>query len=169
MIEVYPNLYVGSAADLIHVDDGNRGIKDGWYVITAAKEPAHREALGYTGRAAPKEHPEYLMARRSNRLILNLVDVDDPAYIRPEIIDIAMHDISAELDKGNKVLIHCNQGGSRAPGIALAWLRKHSTAYDGFEHELTLEEAEEQFKVTYPDYAPAAGIRGYLAQHWNPT
>ena len=163
MIEVFPNLFVGSGADLIHVDDGNKGIKDGWFVISAAKEPFHREALKYTGRAAPKEHPEYLMARRGNRLILNLVDVDDPAYIRKEIVDVALADITSELGKGNKVLVHCNQGGSRGPGIALAWMHKNAPSYAG----LTLEEAEANFRPIYPDYAPAAGIRGYLAQHWD--
>lgn len=163
MIEVFPNLFVGNATDLIHVDDGKRGVKDGWFVISAARDPWHRQALGYTGRGAPKDHPEYLMARRGNRLILNLVDVDDPAYIRPEIMDVALHDITAELDKGNKVLVHCNQGGSRGPCIALAWLHEFGPYGAG----MTFDAAEAEFKAIYPDYAPAAGIRGYLAQHWD--
>ena len=154
MIEVHPNLFVGSGADLPEDTDG-------WFIISAAKEPYHRDALGYTGRTAPKDHPEYLMARRDNRLILNLVDVADPAYIRPELIGIALHDIGAELAKGNKVLVHCNQGGSRAPGIALMWLHRN-----GPYQAMSLDEAETHFKTIYPDYAPAAGIRGYLDQNW---
>lgn len=52
MIEVYPGLFVGDQTDLIHVDDGDKGIKDGWFCISAAKDPWHREALGYTTRQA---------------------------------------------------------------------------------------------------------------------
>lgn len=161
MKEVYPNLFVGTGADLVHADDGNKGIKEGWFVISAAKEPWHREALGYTGRGAPKDHPEYLIAMRDHRLILNLVDVDDPSYIRDEIVTAAMQGITTGLGHG-KVLIHCNQGHSRSPGIALLWLGKNTPLFGG----LSLEEAETEFRVFYPDYAPAAGIRGYLAQHW---
>jgi hypothetical protein len=47
---------------------------DQWFVVHACKEPYHRKELGYTGRAAPKEHPEYLICRRPGRLILNLID-----------------------------------------------------------------------------------------------
>ena len=47
----------------------------------------HRDALGYSGKAAPKGHPEYLLARRENRLILNLVDANDPRLFAKEIID----------------------------------------------------------------------------------
>jgi hypothetical protein len=50
----------------------------------------HRQALGYGGRGAPQSHPEYLFARRENRLLLNLVDVADPSFIRRELIDAAL-------------------------------------------------------------------------------
>lgn len=161
MIEVFPSLFVGSGNDLIHVDDGAKGIKEGWLVISAAKEPWHREALGYTGRGAPKDHIEYLIANRTRRMILNLVDVDNPEYIRPEIVRAAEVNISSALIRDEKVLIHCNQGHSRAPGIALQWM--HHAGFLGG----TLDQAEFMFKKIYPDYAPAAGIRGYLQQHWD--
>jgi hypothetical protein len=69
MIEVFPNLYVGNGVDEAEV----RG-KEGWYVISAAKDPWHRKALGYTSQGAPKDHPEYLIANRDQHMILNLVD-----------------------------------------------------------------------------------------------
>ena len=68
MIEVHRNLFVGGEADEQQV----RG-HHGWFFIHACKEPYHRQALGYAGRAASKDHPEYLIARRDGRLILNLV------------------------------------------------------------------------------------------------
>ena len=64
MIEVDKNLFVGAEIDEHRI----RGQSD-WYVIHACKEPFHRQALGYSGRAASKDHPEYLIARREGRLI----------------------------------------------------------------------------------------------------
>jgi len=90
MKEIYSNLYIGNENDYVSYVQGH----DGWAVVHACKEPYHRQALGYTGRAAPKTHPEYLIAWRGNRLILNLVDVDNPAYISKEIIDTALDFIS---------------------------------------------------------------------------
>lgn len=162
MIEVAPQLFVGNATDLIHVDDGAKGIKDGWYVITAAKEPWHRDLLGYTSRGAPKDHAEYLLAKREHRLFLNLVDVDDPAFIREEIINTALEAIDDAMDRGDKVLIHCNQGQSRAPMLALLWLRGEDEAYAGLTYDL----AAEQFREVYPSFAPAKGMEGYARTHW---
>ena len=72
MKKVHENLYVGSTEDYQHLPTPSK-----WYVIHACKEPFHRQALGYSGRAAPKNHPEYLIARREGRLILNLIDCYD--------------------------------------------------------------------------------------------
>jgi hypothetical protein len=162
VIEIFPNLYVGTGHDLIHVDDGAKGIKEGWYVISAAKEPWHREALGYTGRGAPKDHIEYLIANRTRRLILNLVDVDNPEFIREEIIAAARENISMALERGDKVLVHCNQGGSRAPTIALLWLHAHDPEYAGLDYD----GAAEKFREVYPDFAPANGMEGYARANW---
>jgi hypothetical protein len=164
MIQVMPNLWVGGQDDLPWAMGSDGKVFDGWYVISAAKEPWHRQALGYTGRGAPKEHPEYLMARRGNRLLLNLVDVEESAYIRPEIIDVAQDDIQAELGKGNKVLIHCNKGGSRAPTIAMLYLAKHGPLAGMMSHEVV-----EEFTKLYPAYAPAGGMRDFAKNALTPA
>lgn len=162
MIEVHENLFVGTGNDLIHADDGAKGIKEGWYVISAAKEPWHREALGYTTRGAPKDHIEYLIASRTRRMILNLVDVDNPEFIREEIIAVVLENISMALERGDKVLVHCNQGHSRAPTIALLWLHANDPEYAGLDYD----QAAEKFREIYPDFAPAKGMEGYARQHW---
>lgn len=160
MIEVAPRLYVGNQLDYETKVKG----KDGWRIVQCAKDPYHRQALGYTGRAAPRDHAEYLWANRDNRLILNMVDVEDPAYIRPEMIDNALDFIGHALAQGNvKVLVHCNQGGSRAPGLALLYLRNRAEMYG----DMSYEETEEFFRGIYPNYQPAGGIRGYLIAHWD--
>ena len=158
MIEVYKQLYVGSQEDY----ECNVKFQEGWAVVQACKEPYHRNALGYRGRAAPKTHPEYLIARRNERLILNLIDADNPAYIPHEIIDAAIQFISWNLGEGCKVLLHCNQGMSRSPSIGLLYLVGHTDLLP----KSSLEGAEQAFHEVYPMYNPALGMRGYMQMNW---
>lgn len=172
MIEVFPNLFVGAADDLMYAaGPGGAGTGDvapGWFVISAAKEPWHREALGYKERGAPKDHPEYLVARRDRRLILNLVDVEDPAYIREEIIGAALGAIDAAMDAGDKVLLHCNQGHSRAPSIALLWLRwGEKSPVCPFMAQLHPDSAMVAFGEIYQGFSPAGGMAAYIRNHWD--
>lgn len=158
MIEVYPNLFIGNETDYeLRV----RG-QEGWFVVQACKEPYHRQALGYTGRAVANTHPEYLLARRDNRLILNLVDVENPAYISDKIMDAALDFIHEHLSEGEHVLVHCNQGESRSPSIGLLYLAAYT---DGIPHS-SLQEAETVFRNLYPTYNPKGGMRGFLAANW---
>lgn len=159
MIEVYPRLFVGGEHDY------ERLVKDqeGWYVVHACKEPYHRRLLGYTARAAPKDHPEYLMAKRDKRLFLNLVDAPDPCFFAKEIIDTALDFIDEGLSTGHKVLVHCNLGESRAPAIGLLYLAARADAVP----RSSLDDAERAFITMYPGYAPKSGIRGFLTQNWS--
>lgn len=145
---------------------------DQWFVVHACKEPYHRKELGYTGRAAPKEHPEYLICRRPGRLILNLIDPPNPAYIPIEIIDAAIIAIHTAIKEGKKVLVHCNEGKSRAPSIAFLYL----TAYGYLPtNAATLEDALAWFKTGCPEYTPGEGFRQFVEQNydryrrWNKT
>lgn len=158
MIEIYPNLFIGTEQDY------ENGVNDqtGWMIVHACKEPYHRQLLGYTTRGAPKDHPEYLMAQRGNRLILNLVDTPNPAFIPKEIIDTALYFIHKGLSEGCKVLIHCNLGESRSPSIGLLYLRIHT---DILPDEFAL--AEGKFREIYPPYNPSMGIRGFVVNNWN--
>ncbi|MEH6501927.1 MAG: dual specificity protein phosphatase family protein [Pseudoalteromonas distincta] len=158
MIEVTKRLFVGDQSAY----ENKVRFADGWSVVHACKEPYHRQALGYLGRGAPKTDPEYLIATRDNRLILNIVDVDNPAYIPKEIMDAALLFIDQSLEAGNQVLVHCNQGMSRSAGIALLFLaRQRLIAQSSFI------EAEKQFKVLYPPCNMAKGIREFLMQNWD--
>ena len=158
MIEIYPNLFIGNQDDY----EFNVARQPDWAVVHACKEPYHRAALGYRGRGAPKDHPEYLVARRGNRLILNMVDADNPAYIPQEIVDAALQFIAEQLAEDIKVLVHCNQGMSRSPGIGLLYLAKHT---DKLPND-TFAKAEQAFREIYPAYNPASGIRGFMQANW---
>jgi hypothetical protein len=156
MIEVHHHLFVGSQDDEV----STRG-QSGWFIVHACKEPYHRQALGYTGRAASKDHPEYLIARRPGRLILNLVDAADVNYIPAQIIDAALGDIHQNI-ASSKVLVHCNQGMSRSPTIAFLYLLKFSDVFRRRDHD---EDARDFLKI-YPPYAPAQGMADYVRLNW---
>ncbi|MCY3947120.1 MAG: dual specificity protein phosphatase [Anaerolineaceae bacterium] len=159
MIEICPDLCVGDQNDY----EGNVKFQEGWSVVHACKHPYHRIALGYRGNAAPKNHPEYLFARRDNRLILNMIDAEDPQYIPVELVDAAVDFIAEQLEEGKKVLVHCNQGRSRSPSIGLLYLVSHTNLVP----IASLEDAEKVYGEIYPPYSPAMGIRGYMQQYWS--
>ncbi len=158
MIEVHPGLFVGSEMDYKSQIEsiGN------WAIVQACKDPYHRQALGYSGRGAPKDHPEYLIAKRDNRLILNLVDANDPDYIPDEIMDASVSFIHERLSDGQKVLVHCNQGMSRSPAIAMLYLGTHT---ERLSHT-SFEQAFTAFHAMYPPFSPAMGVLGFLRKRW---
>lgn len=158
MIEVHPNLFVGDQADY----DSEVAQREGWAVVHACKEPYHRRALGYATRGAPKDHPEYLVARRGQRLILNMVDAPRPEFFDKGMMDAALDFIGESLEAGQKVLVHCNQGESRSPSLALLFM----AARLGVLPDESLQEAEVAFREVYPNYNPKAGIRGHLQRYW---
>jgi hypothetical protein len=159
MIEVQQGLFVGSQHDY----EFTVARQTGWAVVHACKEPYHRQALGYSGRAAPKDHPEYFRAQRGNRLILNLVDANNPLFFnREQVITPALDFIDEGLGNQLQVLVHCNQGESRAPSIALLYL---ATRLGVLPIE-SLEAAEAQFRPLYSLYHPGYGIREHMRQNW---
>jgi len=92
-----------------------------------------------------------------------MVDVEDPAFIhREELIDPCLDFIREGLEEGNKVLVHCNLGESRAPGIGLLYL----ITYTDVLPRTTAEEAEKAFLERYPKYYPKGGIRGFIRRNW---
>lgn len=136
---------------------------EGWAVCHACKEPFHRMALQYTGRGAPKEHPEYLWSERiGNRLAMNIVDAPKSIFFDKGMIDKALDFIHQKRNQGLKVLVHCNEGFSRSPSIALLYLIKHRLIKGE-----TLEDVEAEFLKLYPSYNPGAGMRGFVKENWN--
>lgn len=158
MVEIHPRLFVGTETDF----ETQVGASGTWWVVHACKDPYHRRLLGYSGRGAPKDHPEYLVARRDRRLYLNLVDADDPDYIPKEIVDAAIAFVDEARKSADPVLIHCNLGESRSPSLGLLHLaaRIGSIGRSGFEA------AETEFRLLYPRYNPKRGMRGFLMRNW---
>jgi hypothetical protein len=156
MKEIVHNLYIGSQ------DDYEQIVKQepGWRVIHACKEPYHRDALGYKGRGAPKDSPEYFFAYRGSDLILNLVDAASPQYIPKQIIEEAIDFIDKYI-KESKILVHCNQGQSRSAVIGLLYLH-----HIGEISTRDFRQAEKEYLKYYPLYEPNNGIRMFAAENW---
>jgi protein-tyrosine phosphatase len=90
------------------------------------------------------------------------VDVEDPAYIAKEIMDEALQFIEQSLEADRKVLVHCNQGMSRSPGIGLLYLAKERIIkYTSFQDALA------EFEKIYPGINMAGGMRGFLEENWD--
>lgn len=154
MIEVSPNLFVGNATDCDDLPKDHDFV-----IIHAAKERWHRQALGYTTPGAPKDDPEYLWCYRNGNLILNIVDVADPRFIAKTMIDEAVKFARDHLAQGQKVLIHCNQGRSRSPTIAMLVLAP--------ELPETFVAAKIAFRRIYPPHDPARGIHTFAKDNWS--
>lgn len=155
MIEVTENIFVGNL-----VNYENLRFDEKFCFVQACKEPCHRKALGYTGRAPQKEHPEYLIAYRPKRIILNMID-SDKKYFTNILFERSVEFIDKSLSDNNKVLIHCNQGVSRSPSIGLLYL-----AIKKKINNSSFENAKTDFSRIYPSYEPK-GIADYLSENWN--
>lgn len=173
MIEVHQRLWVGNDDDAERLVSArtltrnpgfyqiNGNLIPIWAMVSAAKEPYHRALVGYTGRGAPKDHPEYYAARRGRHLALNWVDVDDPAWFRMTELREALTHIEAAQRMEIDCLVHCNQGVSRSPALALGWLYTYGPDEWG---ALSFERAEEKFRGIYPAYDPTAGVREFIRE-----
>ncbi len=148
-------LYIGNDTDCFWDN------RNGWSVVHACKHPCHCYAVGYKGNL-PSTHPFYLIFRRGSHLVLNLVDMNrlDDRFMRPIIM--AFYSFMDEME-GQKILIHCNRGESRAPSLAILYLAKRRNLIldDSFDA------AKQSFKKIYPFYNPGQGFNKYLQQHWN--
>lgn len=155
MTEIYPNLFVGNLLDY----EQNQFNED-FYFVQACKEPCHRKALGYSGRSADENHPEYLIAYRERRIILNMIDPPTSKYFENVLFEKSLNFIDEHLKSGKKVLIHCNQGFSRSPSIGLLYLATIKKIDSS-----SFENAESDFLKLYPNYKPS-GIKEFLILNW---
>ena len=154
MIEVRSNLHVGNDQDWDLYVKG----QPKWAVVHCAKEPYHRDALGYTEPGAPKGHAEYLWARRGDELCLNMVDARSPDYIPLEMVKAAINFIYSNLKLGRQVLVHCNRGESRGPTVAFLYMAR--------DLDLDFKKAEKNFAKKYTFYSPGPGCREFAIRNW---
>lgn len=159
MEEVYKNIYVGNQNDY---DSANTSE---WAVVHACKDPFHKELVGYRGNLSPN-HSNYALIEKGNRLALNLVDMDtfSDSYFEhhKKMLIYTIDFINRKIKEGKKILIHCNQGQSRSPSIAMLYL-----ASIGVFNYNSFEKTEELFKANYPEYNPRINIRENIRRSWS--
>jgi len=128
-------------------------------VIHAAKYPCHARFVG-TGKL-PKEHPDYLAFIRPFDLVLNMID---PAVslFRSETFAMTRAFARRHMSRGIPLVIHCNQGNSRAPSLALLIMAKdmHKISDESYDA------ARKEFESYYPQYKPGRGIEQYMRENW---
>lgn len=153
MVTVHDRLYIG---DVGTCRPGSALLA----VVHACKSPCHQRSVGYTGSLSPT-HPNYLVLRNPYDLYLNIIDPPVPLFK----IDTFAHFLlfaGEHYDRGASVLIHCNQGESRAPTLALLFLAKHL----GMIPNGSFSDAKEAFASLYAGYRPGAGIQQFLTTNW---
>ena len=157
MIKIHDNLFIGNEYDCFDDD------RVEWVVIHACKSPCHQRAVGYR-RNLNKNHPNYLILEKEKHLYLNMVDMNTMLshdYTEP-IIKAALNFIDRNINSKN-VLIHCNQGNSRAPTLALLFLAKRKNILPNNNYG----KAKIEFMKLFANYIPGIGIDRYLENYWN--
>jgi len=128
-------------------------------VVHACKDPCHRRAVGYTTKTIPSSHENYLVLEDGFHLYLNLIDPPAPLFMMPSFAAFM-----AFVDKHRphrEVLIHCNQGESRAPSLALLYLAKRTTEIPADSYA----SAAAAFSLKF-SYKPGQGIQTWLTRNW---
>ena len=151
MIEVHERVFVG-------MDHDCRSGNSVWAVVHACKIPCHQQAVGYHG-SLQRNHPNYLVFERGNDLYLNMIDPPQPLFMLP-LFTSFMRFAAQHWGDGQCILIHCNQGESRAPSLAMLLLAKHI----GVISSSSYDDARRNFITKFPSYNPGLGIQSYLRQ-----
>ena len=154
MEKVYKNIYISDDGEC---QDGT----DDMAVIHACKIPCHQEAVGYTGNLDNTD-PDYLFLEEENDLYLNIIDPPIPLFKLETFIEFLKFS-KKHYDSGQKIFIHCNQGQSRAPSLALLFMSKCLPIIS----DKSYKKARMEFKKIYPDYSPGKGIVIFLTKNWN--
>lgn len=159
MIQVFENIYCGSQADYESIASS-----DEWAVLHCCKEPHHRKLAGYSGQALPQSHLHYPYIIKGHRMALNLVDMDTFSSKFAEFNYKMFSDAFDFLNQWRterNLLIHCNQGESRGPSLALLYISTLGAfGYAGFE------ESKVAFVKIYPRFNPKRNILTNVQLHW---
>ena len=153
MRRVYDNLFVGSLKDCVVGTDELA-------VVHACKWPCHVNAVG--SRQLPKTHPNYLALRDERNLWLNIIDPPIPLF-QLETFHIFLDFMRQQHQDFVPVLIHCNQGLSRSPTLAMLFLSKVLLVIT----DTSYNQARIKYREIDESFWPSGGIRTFLALNWD--
>ena len=135
------------------------GAFNGW-LVHACKSKCHQVAVNYTG-SLPKDHAEYLTARRGTHYYANVVDAPVPIFRREVFVGV-LDFLDEALGAGGRVGCHCNKGRSRAPAIVATYLAKRAKTIPSDSWDA----AKAVMLERYPEFAPGLGIDTFLRAQW---
>lgn len=152
--QIVPDVYIGTVvACKLHKNDYP-------FIVHACKYPCHVQAVGATPTPT---HPDYLFKyfEDDTHLSINIVDAHNRKYFSTELFARALSHMDDASLLGKKVLVHCNEGLSRAATIGLLYL-----ATRGVITDRTPTEARNAYYEVFPDYTPGVGIWDFLTENW---
>lgn len=151
MKEIYPNIFIGNEQDYYLIQR-----ESNWAILHCCKNPFHCQFVGYRRNLSPS-HPDYALKRCGNEMALNLVDMDrfSENYLgfNRNMFVTAFSFLDEYRLQGHKILIHCNQGESRAPTIGLLYVARLGT-FDYTDFDTSVQRLREM----YPIYMPKRNI-----------
>jgi predicted protein tyrosine phosphatase len=94
-------------------------------------------------------------------MALNMVDGVRPNNV---MVQAGLRFLHREVAKGRPVLIHCNEGKSRAPMLAMLYLSTlHPT--DNFERDYPIH--RDVFQTLYPPMQMHPKLERFLMENWS--
>jgi protein tyrosine phosphatase len=149
------NLYLGSKYDLEQTNNSD------WAFVHACKT-SHVDRLGKQS----SDSPYYIMFEEENHLYINWVDAPSPKMFdwqgKGVINFIKVLDFIDSQIKDKKVFVHCDQGQSRSPAVAMLYMSKRMKK---IPQDFELSKIE--FAKLYPDYFSGSGITKFIEQNWD--
>lgn len=159
MTEIYTNIFIGSEQD-------HRFIQHqlNWAILHCCKNPFHCQFVGYKG-SLPPNHPDYALKRIGNEMALNLVDMNQFSanYLdfNRNMFATAFEFLDEYKMKDYKLLIHCNQGESRAPTLGMLYAARFG-AFDYADFDTSVQ----KLRLMYPGYNPKQNIYITVKSLW---
>lgn len=109
--------------------------------------------------------PFYLAIETTTDLFLNLIDPPLPLFQR-ESFEVALRWLDRRVAEGHDVLVHCNQGLSRAPSVALLWAVRAGWTPAFPDAAASFAAAAAGLLSIWPAYHPGEGLVTFLTEHW---
>lgn len=151
MFEITKNIYVSSLEGCVKGSDE-------LFVAHACKYPCY---VSYN-RSVPSFGNNGLYFTAENNLYMNIVDSSLPRFSF-DLICKFLEFGSTAFGLERKLLIHCNEGKSRAPALAMLLMAKLGFLPDVSSYHAAYHE----FIVMCPFYRPGTGIKHYLINNWS--
>lgn len=147
MQEVYKNIYVGSKEDLRYTNEKDFAFVHATKTIFIRGD---NEVINEEG----------------NHLYLNWVDAKESKYFdfnkEGVLVFIKVLDFIDKWVKSKNVFIHCDEGVSRSPTIAMVYMAKRTSSISNKDHVY----AERDFGDIYEKYWAGKGISDFVFKNW---